>query len=247
MNCLENFKEVTKALLGMHPPDHAFRQWLEDKCKKWEALAERLFDIACFLKSQKKRDPTECDVKMYALWRAWEYAFPGKKFNKFHGLFCTIRNYIHEYHMSGRVSEESNEAFNGTLAKVKALLRCMPGTIQRVELTNARTQGNLKEEILNEKIEILKSIEGSKRGPQKSGPARNGHGKIVSSTVGFIEFKGEQYFKLTNGNLLPAIWRDIYEWYAGGMAPQSWKDALNKTTPSTMSGIDRVKEGVSPW
>ena len=94
---------------------------------------------------------------------------------------------------------------------------------------------------------LVPALEGSKRGPQKSRQASNCHGKIVSSSVGYIEFKGEQYFKLTNGNLLPAMWRDIYEWYAGGMAPQSWKDALNRTTPSTMSGIDRVKEGVSPW
>ena len=63
---------------------------------------------------------------------------------------------------------EQYEAFNGTLAKVKRLFGCMPGTVQRVELTNARTQGNLKGDILDEKLAILKSIQGSKRGTQKS-------------------------------------------------------------------------------
>jgi len=150
MNSLENFKEVTKAMLGMYPSEHKLHQWLREESHKWEALAERLFEVACFLKSQKKRDPAKCNDKMYALWRAWEYAFPGKSFNKFHGIFCTIRHFIHEYEMSGWISKESNETFNGTLVKVKALLRCMPGTIQRVELTNARIQENLKGGLLDE-------------------------------------------------------------------------------------------------
>ena len=48
----------------------------------------------------------------------------------------------------------------------------MPEIVQQVELTNARTQGNLKGEILDEKLAILKSIQGLKRGPQKSQPTR---------------------------------------------------------------------------
>ena len=41
--------------------------------------------------------------------------------------------------MTGRISEESNEAFNATLANVKSRLRCMPTTSTRIETTNART------------------------------------------------------------------------------------------------------------
>ena len=69
------------------------------------------------LKSQKKRDPAVRDDKLYVLWKAWQKAFPGKLFNKFHGMFCTIRHFIHKYHMAGRISEESNEAFNGPWKK----------------------------------------------------------------------------------------------------------------------------------
>ena len=83
---------------------------------KWEELAEALFDIQSFLKSQKKRDPAAYDNIFYVLWKAWQKAFPGKLFNKFHGMFCTIRHFIHKYHMVEQVSEESNKAFNGTLA-----------------------------------------------------------------------------------------------------------------------------------
>ena len=71
--------------------------------------------------------------------------------------------------------------------------------------------------------------------------------KIVLSTVRYVEFKGKRYFKLTNGKLLLEIWRDICEWYAGEIAPTLWKEALAKTAPSTMSGINMAKEGYSPW
>ena len=70
MNSLENFKEVTKAMLGMYPSEHELHQWLREGSHKWEALAERLFYVACSLKSQKKRDKKKCDDKMYVLWRA---------------------------------------------------------------------------------------------------------------------------------------------------------------------------------
>ena len=48
MNSLQNFKEVTKALLGMYPTGHTIHQWLKEESIKWEALAEVLFDVACF-------------------------------------------------------------------------------------------------------------------------------------------------------------------------------------------------------
>ena len=41
-------------------------------------------------------------------------------------------------------------------------------TCNRVELTNASTQTKLKGESLDDKIAILKLIEGTKRGPQKN-------------------------------------------------------------------------------
>ena len=56
MNSLQNFKEVTKALLGMYPTGHTIHQWLKEESIKWEALVEALFDVACFFgKSEKKR------------------------------------------------------------------------------------------------------------------------------------------------------------------------------------------------
>ena len=67
--------------------------------------------------------------------------------------------------MTGRISEESNEAFNGTLARVKERLRCMPTTITTIEVTNARTQSNLKEDILDHKVALQVGISGKAKGP----------------------------------------------------------------------------------
>ena len=102
-----------------------------------EQLAAAMFDVGCFMKSQKKRSPAICDDKLFVLWWRWKVAFPGKKFNKFHAMFCTIREFVHRYEMTGRVLEESNESFNGTLAEIKDHLKSMPGTKQRIGVTNS--------------------------------------------------------------------------------------------------------------
>ena len=49
-------------------------------------------------------------------------AFPGKVFNKYHGLFCTIQVFMHNHHIAGQVSEKSYEAYTGTLAETKRVL-----------------------------------------------------------------------------------------------------------------------------
>ena len=109
---LQNFDKVTHALLGMYPQQHEVHQWLVEKVKEWDALAKASFDVGCFLKSQKKRSPTACDKKLFLLWCEWSCAFPGMKFNKYHGMFCAIRRFVHKYEMVGRISDESNEAFD---------------------------------------------------------------------------------------------------------------------------------------
>ena len=48
MNCLQNFKEVTNALLGMYEQEHSVQQWLKEETVKWEGLAASLFDVQCF-------------------------------------------------------------------------------------------------------------------------------------------------------------------------------------------------------
>ena len=98
------------------------------------------------------------DDKLFWLWNRWEDAFPGMKFNKFHGLFCTVCKFVHEYHMMCRVSEESPEGYNATLAKTKRLLNRMPFKNKRVQTITARTQANLKEVVLEPRLVIQSSV-----------------------------------------------------------------------------------------
>jgi len=247
MISLQYCVKVTHALLGMYPEGHEVGTWLEEQVPRWEALGKAIYEIGCFVKSQRKRSPVICDDKLFVLWCRWEDAFPGKKFNKFHAMFCTIRNFVHTYEMAGRISEESNEAFNGTLAEVKSRLRCMPTTEKRVEVTNARTQSNLKGDVLEEKIALRNSITGKKRGPQKTRVRASDEVIVVDSSGGYVEFKGVSYFVLSNGNLLPKIWEDLYQWFAGGIAPKEWKESLAKTAPAVFTEKDKAKEGITQW
>ena len=242
MDCLEHFKAVTHALLGIYSPDHPLHKWLEERCPKWEALAAACFDVSTFLKSQKKACPVKCDDLFFALKLAWEAAFPKKGFNKYHALFFEIRRFIHEYHMAGRASEESNEAFNGRLTKAKDFLKRMPSTIQRIELTNARVQSNLNGEILNDKLAIEKKTTGKKRGPQKKRARTSNSVQIISAELEEIQFKGETYMKLTDGNLMPKKFIGYFEYYSAGKAPQPWLDALAKTAPLDFTANQTANE-----
>ena len=133
MNALENFGEVTRGLMGMYDVGTAEYEWLKIETPTWDRLAEKLYNVCCFMKSQEKRDPEECDDLLYELLWAWKGAFPDVSFNKFHGLFCGNRNFVHKYKAIGIFSEESCEAYMSVLEKGKDRLRLkgMPETENR--------------------------------------------------------------------------------------------------------------------
>ena len=76
--------------------------------------------------------------------------------------------------MARRISEESNEAFNSTLADIKIRLRTMSTTSTRKEVTNTRTQLNLNGEIVQQKVELKGG------GPENA----NVYGSFVGHIVG---------------------------------------------------------------
>ena len=57
----ENASKVFDALMGMYQTDHHIHQWLVLQIRKWEPLANALYDVGCFMKSQRKRSPAICD------------------------------------------------------------------------------------------------------------------------------------------------------------------------------------------
>ena len=242
MISLQNFHNISDTLLGMYPQEHEVHQWLVERVKEWNGLAKAIFDVGCFLKSQKKRCPRECDDKLFSLWCRWSYAFPGMKFNKFHGMFCAIRKYVHEYHMAGRISEESNEAFNATLAEIKGRLRCMPVTSTRIKVTNARTQSNLNGEMLDNKVKLKAQVSGKKRGPQNVKAKVLCNLTISNEVREYVVFKEQRYLKLSNGNLLPEAWEDLYNWFRSAIAPKAWREGMANTVPSNFSTMERAKE-----
>ena len=190
-----------------------------------------MFDVGCFLKSQRKRLPRKFDDKLFVLWCQWEDAFPGKSINNFHGMFCTIRNFVWNYQMADQVSKESCKPFNCTLASTKSMLKCIPTINQRVAKVNERTQANLKGEVLKEKVFLKKASERKKRRPQKSRSRANDKRSVVCSQYVTVQFKGETYYKLPGRKLLLGEWIDIYLWFAGGIDPKEWSNKLARTVP----------------
>ena len=201
-----------------------------------------MYKIGCFLKSQEKRSPSELDKLLFRLWCAWEDAFPGKSFNKYHGLFCAVRRYVHEYEMSGRVSEESNEAFNATLEEIKKVLRSMVSHRQRINKIDERSQGNIKGGVLEKRLMIEEAKKGTKRGPYKKRVKSAGNEEVLSEIRSCREIDGERVVVLGSGNLLYEEWVDIFDWFLGGVAPEDWLVRFRNTAPSDFGEIDNVVE-----
>ena len=242
MKSVENCGKVFDAMLGMYPRGHEVHEWLREVVPKWKRLGNALFDISEFLKSQRKRSPSVLDEKLLRLWCRWEDAFPGVGFNKYHGAFCTVRNYVHRYEMTGRISEESHEAYNATMADVKTIVRCMPCDEKRVEKIAERTQGNLKGEVATSRLEISRKRKGKERGLYKARRVHR-HGRAVVSCGRLTrEIEGDAYFVLNSGNLLLERWRDVYEWYLGGRAPDDWIERFNRTAPEHFTEVDLLGE-----
>jgi len=65
------------------------------------------------------------------------------------------------------------------LADIKGV-KTMASNMQRIETTNARTQGNMKREILDEKITLKRATTGKQRGPQKARTRRVESGAVIT-------------------------------------------------------------------
>ena len=119
--------------------------------------------------------------------------------------------------------------------------------LARVEVTNVRTQNNLKEEILHDKVKLQDAITGKKRGRLKA-RARNVDDIVLSSVDSeYIMFKGVIYLKLKSENLLPKIWEDLYQWFVSAIAPKDWRDRLANTVPTTFSNGDVARESLTQF
>ena len=247
MNAMQNFGEVTRGLMGMYDPGTEENEWLALETLKWDRLVAALYTVSCFFKSQERICQMECDDILYELWWAWKNAFPEMKFNKFHGMFCGMRNFVHRYKSAGRFLEESCESYMTVLDNMKRIMRGVLQTEIRVNLIAARGRGDLKAGIYDPKMKILNKRTGAPRRPYKPRMRRDNNTKVVTPVVDVVVYEGENYVKLTNGTLIPEPWLVIYEWFAGKKAPQEWVDRMARSAPETRSDIEAAWERYSKW
>ena len=114
-------------------------------------------------------------------------------------------------------------------------------------MTNARTQSNLKGEILDLKVALQERTTGKKRGPQKPRTRSVEDMTLPSMSSEYVEFKGGIFVKLVSGNLLPKAWEDLYQWLGSVIGPKKCIDDMAKTAPSSFSNVDRAKERMTQF
>ena len=109
----------------------------------------------------------------------------------------------------------------------------MPTTSICVEVTNVRTQSNLKGGILEYRVKLQDAIAGKKIAQIKARARATGNITLTSVDNEYIEVKGGLYLKLASGNLLPKVWEDLYQWLGCAIGPKERIYSLAKTAPST--------------
>ena len=75
-----------------------------------------------------------------------------------------MHRYVHVFRMSGRVSDEGGEAYNGVQKDTKSSLVCMPSNSRRINKISERSQGNLKGDALKSRLQINEKTTGKIRG-----------------------------------------------------------------------------------
>ena len=127
------------------------------------------------------------------------------------------------------------------------MLQSLHSTVNRIELLNYCAQGNLKPDIIEEKMQILKKKRDKEERTYTVSKHLNENPRIVSSVVCSVDHKDLAYFEITNGMLLAEDMRDVFEWFVSRKAPKAWRDAMAKTALSDMSEVEGGKEWFSPW
>ena len=87
----------------------------------------------------------------------------------------------------------------------------MPSSEQRVKKITERAQGNLKGDVMESRLELVKKSTGTKRGPYKRRSRRVEAGEVVNENPGAVRLiRGVSYHVLRSGNLLKEAWKDIF-------------------------------------
>ena len=66
------------------------------------------------------------------------------------------------------------------------------------------------------------------------------------SEVSTAVYKGKIFCKLSDGLWLQEKWKHIYNYYAGRLAPKTWRESLERTTLDSMLAVATTKKGFCP-
>ena len=250
MDTMENFKKLSKRVVGMYAPganlsslsslqELSMHTWLKSQFMKYDHVADTLFKILKFLKSQEKSQQDKFKELVHQFTLEWDTIFQDNDiFNKHNFLICHMPTFAAIWEMIGIVNEESFEAFHSCLARVKDQLKSMPYHLLWVETINARMQSLLKEEIMELTMAVESVSTGKKTGPQTK------KRKLLEDNVTHVlnvfdekTVNGVEFMVLPCDALIKKEWKNIYMWFTSAKAPQSLMDKFNASAPLVLSEV----------
>ena len=121
-------------------------------------------------------------------------------------------------------------------------MKSMASHSKRIGKIAERSQGNLKANVMQNRLEIDRRTAGKKRGPYKPRTTDGENRTILSIAECVRVVDGENYVVLQSGALLLEKWSCIFEWFRGGKAPQDWLTRFQATAPDGFLAMKRLNE-----
>ena len=107
INTLLHFEKVAEIVENVYPEDNPLHQKIKTAFVGFRKVAKLLYPFLTYTKSQKKSFLELLDPLLLA----WNAAFPDKKYSlKLYHIMTHLPDFVENYGILGRVSEESFEA-----------------------------------------------------------------------------------------------------------------------------------------
>ena len=214
--------------------DNLIRVFME----KATPVAAILLKVARSLKSQKRLTKATMKPLLASLVNKWRALFPKKGiFTKFHHLEYHLLDFLDNWEMYGRLSEEGFENIHPLINSIREVVRTMSSHCQRYQTIHNRFQMQRRDDVGEVLAVVDSKTRGKKRPRGHTTNRRDVAVEIVSELGGIVENEGERFIILTDESRLPAKWSDEYMMCSRGKAPDSWVEVFK-----TSDDLDAVKK-----
>jgi hypothetical protein len=231
MNALEHREKIHALTCGGIQDDEELQKQITTLMDWWLRVAGYLFEISAFMKSQKKVTDERLkefkrNLLMYGIaWRE-KITYKNPVFWKMHVAECCFVARVSWTRFSGRGDTQGFENKHHEMSAMKAMLKPMIDTGQRVSKQAQRQQIHLFRDISARMEQIEeKTKRTGPRGPYKT----KGKSSRAQEDVDALEAGDElekAFFELESGGLLRAEMSTFYNFYKRSHMPEEWYEPI---------------------